>query len=281
MQSLIEGGEAALDRAREVEQAMATESTVLLDLNSVRLAAPLPCPPQMRDFSSFETHMRQAAVGMARLRSARQGSNGPLPKPSDIVMPEAFIQQPVYYKTNRFSVVGHEHDVHWPVGCEYFDYEVEFGIVIGRDGRDITAAQAASYIFGYTIFNDFSARDIQEFEMTTPFGPTKGKDFDTGNVLGPWIVTADEIPDPYQLQLSARVNGEQWSSGNSRDMLHSFEDMLVHVSRNETLHAGEFFGSGTVGGGCGLELNRWIQPGDIVELEVEGIGVLRNRVVRK
>ncbi len=135
-------------------------------------------------------------------------------------------------------------------------------------------------IFGYTIFNDFSARDAQEIEMTCPFGPAKGKDFDRGSAMGPWIVTRDEVPDPAALTMIARVNGEEWSRGNSRTMVHGVEAMIAHVSRDETLHPGEIFGSGTVGGGCGLELDRWLSPGDVVELEVEGIGVLRNRVVR-
>ncbi|MBT0961181.1 fumarylacetoacetate hydrolase family protein [Denitromonas iodatirespirans] len=280
MQALIDSGNAGLALARELERTIEMQAECTVPLATVRLAAPLPCPPQMRDFSTFETHMRQAAVGMARLRGARQGSTQALPQPSDIVLPEAFTRQPLYYKTNRFSVVGHQHEVVWPSYSERFDYELEFGIVLGRGGRDIPRERAAEHIFGYTIFNDFSARDAQEFEMTAPFGPTKGKDFDTGNVLGPWIVTADELPNPYALRMTARINGEIWSDGNSRDMIHRFEDMIAHVSRDETLYPGEFFGSGTSGGGCGLELDRWLQPGDVVELEVEGIGVLRNRVVR-
>src|SRR5664280_1721992 len=118
-------------------------------------------------------------------------------------------------------------------------------------------------------------------EYPARLGPAKGKDFDTGNVLGPWLVTADEIPDPYNLCMIARVNGQEWSRGNSAQMHHKFEDILVHASREETLHPGEFFGSGTVGNGCGLELGRFLKPGDIVELEVEGLGVLRNAMVRQ
>lgn len=282
MQALIEAGDEGLALAAEMELKAGLDATWGAPLASTRLAAPLPLPKQMRDFSTFEMHMRQAAVGMARLRSARHGM-GPeaVPQASDIVLPEAFAHQPLYYKTNRFSVVGHEHEVEWPSYCERFDYELEFGAILGRGGRDISAANARDHIFGYTIFNDFSARDAQEYEMTGPLGPTKGKDFDTGNVLGPWVVTADELPDPYALRMSARVNGETWSDGNSRDMVHRFEDMIAHVSRDETLYPGEFLGSGTVGGGCGLELDRWLEPGDVVELEVEGIGVLRNRVVRR
>jgi 2-keto-4-pentenoate hydratase/2-oxohepta-3-ene-1,7-dioic acid hydratase in catechol pathway len=280
MQSLIDAGEDALQLADRIDASQADAESHCLPLDSVRLASPLPRPMQIRDFSVFELHMRQAAVGVTRLRYARQQNDSPLPHPDDIPLPEAFLQQPIYYKANRFNVIGHEQDVIWPRHSEYLDYELELGIVLGRSGRDIPEERAHEHIFGYTIFNDFSARDTQEFEMTAPFGPAKGKDFDTGNVIGPWIVTRDELNDPYNLHMTAKVNGELWSEGNSNGMVHNFEQMIAHVSRDETLYAGEIFGSGTIGGGCGLEIDRWLRPGDTVELEVEGIGVLRNRVVQ-
>jgi 2-keto-4-pentenoate hydratase/2-oxohepta-3-ene-1,7-dioic acid hydratase in catechol pathway len=280
MQSLIEAGAEGLPLATELADHAADRDECAPRLAEVRLLAPLPRPQQIRDFSTFELHMKQAGAAMARIRSERTGSDAPLPRPQDIELPPAFYHQPLYYKSNRFSVVGHEHDVQWPSYAKLMDYELEFCAIIGRAGRDISAGNARAHIFGYTIFNDFSARDAQEYEMSGPFGPCKGKDFDTGNVLGPWIVTADELTDPYQLDMTARINGEVWSHGNSRDMIHRFEDMIAHVSRDETLHPGEVFGSGTIGGGCGLEINRWLKPGDVVELEVEGIGFLRNRVVK-
>jgi 2-keto-4-pentenoate hydratase/2-oxohepta-3-ene-1,7-dioic acid hydratase in catechol pathway len=160
------------------------------------------------------------------------------------------------------------------------DFELELACVIGRKGVDISRDQALSHIFGFTIFNDFSARDVQMVERPLGMGPMKGKDFDTGNVLGPWIVTTDEIGDPQSLEMSVRVNGERWGGGNSRDMHHSFADILAFVSQSETLHPGEVIASGTVPTGCGLELNRFLAPGDVVELEVANIGVLRNRIVR-
>jgi 2-keto-4-pentenoate hydratase/2-oxohepta-3-ene-1,7-dioic acid hydratase in catechol pathway len=280
MQALIDAGPGALALAEDMVTRSADHAECNIPLSAIRLLAPLPVPRQIRDFSTFETHMHQAGAAMARIRGERTGSSAPLPKPSDIVLPEAFYQQPLYYKCNRFSVVGHEHDIRWPSYARLMDYELEFCAIIGQGGRDIPAAKAGAHIFGYTIFNDFSARDAQEYEMNGPFGPCKGKDFDTGNVFGPWIVTADELTDPYALEMVARINDEEWSRGNSRDMIHRFEDMIAHVSRDETLHPGEVFGSGTVGGGCGLELNRWLKPGDVVELEVEGIGMLRNRVMK-
>jgi 2-keto-4-pentenoate hydratase/2-oxohepta-3-ene-1,7-dioic acid hydratase in catechol pathway len=280
MLEFIRSGEAGKEAAATLLSRTPPDAASVHRLSDVTLLAPVTQPPQMRDFSVFENHMRNAGAAMARLRSKRTGSKDPLPTPQDIELPEAFYRQPLYYKANRFAVVGHEHEVRWPHYAQLFDYELEFGIFISRGGANISAAKARDHIFGYTIFNDFSARDAQEFEMSAPFGPAKGKDFDTGNALGPWIVTADEIPDPYALTMIARVNGEEWSRGSSRDMVHRFEDMIAHVSRDETLHPGEFLGSGTVGGGSGLELDRWLQHGDVVELEVEGIGVLRNRVVR-
>jgi 2-keto-4-pentenoate hydratase/2-oxohepta-3-ene-1,7-dioic acid hydratase in catechol pathway len=111
-------------------------------------------------------------------------------------------------------------------------------------------------------------------------GPMKGKDFDTGNVLGPWIVTLDEIGDPHTLDMEARINGERWGGGNSSQMHHSFNAILAFISRSETLYPGEVIASGTVPTGCGLELGRFLKPNDVVELEIERIGVLRNRIVR-
>ena len=168
----------------------------------------------------------------------------------------------------------------WPRYSERLDFELEFGCYIGTAGKDIPKERAREHIFGYTIFNDFSARDEQALEMMGQLGPGKGKDFDHSNVMGPCLVTADEIRDVYDLTMICRVNGEEWGRGNSRDMHWKFEDCIAHVSRSESLHPGEFFGSGTVGNGCGLEHMRFLEPGDLVELEVEGLGTLKNRVVR-
>jgi 2-keto-4-pentenoate hydratase/2-oxohepta-3-ene-1,7-dioic acid hydratase in catechol pathway len=136
------------------------------------------------------------------------------------------------------------------------------------------------HILGFTIFNDFSARDAQYIEMAGQLGPAKGKDFDTGNALGPWIVTTDEIGDPCNLKMDARINGERWGGGSSGEMHHRWPAILAHISASETLYAGEVIGSGTVGTGCGLELGRQLKHGDVVELEIERIGVLRNRVLK-
>ena len=259
---VIEGGQNALDRAYETLKRAPT-------LDRVQLLAPIPHPPQMRDFLCFEKHLRQAFEAVAKLRGT----------PARI--PEVWYERPLFYHPSRFSVCGPDADVPWPRYTERLDFELEFGCYIGRPGKDIPRERAREHIFGYTIFNDFSARDEQTKEMAGQLGPGKGKDFDNANAMGPCLVTADELTDPYNLEMIVRVNGEEWGRGNSRDMHWKFEDCIAHASRSETLHPGEFFGSGTVGNGCGLEQLRFLEPGDVVELEVQGIGVLRNRVVRE
>jgi len=270
MLALIDGGTAALEEARELEKS--GKHTV--PLASVKLLAPVPEPRQMRDFLVFEMHLRQARANRYLFTGGERGD------PAKMEIPKVWYQQPIYYKCNRFSVVGTGHVVRWPLDSKMLDYELEFGIFLGKGGVNIKKENARSHIFGFCIFNDVSARDIQMPEMSGQLGPCKGKDFDTGNVMGPWLVTADEVKDPYNLTMTARVNGEEWSRGNSGTMHHKFEDIIAHVSRDETIHPGEFFGSGTVGNGCGLEQGRFLKPGDVVELEVEGLGVLRNRFVK-
>jgi 2-keto-4-pentenoate hydratase/2-oxohepta-3-ene-1,7-dioic acid hydratase in catechol pathway len=267
MLALIDAGPAGLDEARRLAAARPREAETALA--GLRLLAPLPLPRQMRDCLVFEEHLKN---GMAQ-REKRTGVKGSIP--------DVWYRQPIYYKCNRFSVAGPEADVVWPRYSQVMDFELEFACVIGRTAKDIPRERALEHIFGFTIFNDFSARDAQFVEMEGRLGPAKGKDFDGGNVLGPWIVTLDEIGDPHALKMEARVNGERWGGGTSAAMHHKFPDILAHISNSETLHAGEVLGSGTVGTGCGLELGRFLNAGDVVELEIEKIGVLRNRVVRQ
>jgi 2-keto-4-pentenoate hydratase/2-oxohepta-3-ene-1,7-dioic acid hydratase in catechol pathway len=270
MLSLIEAGPVALDRAR----AAAAAPKVTHAMADIRLLAPLPRPPRMRDFLCFELHVRQS-----RANRYLFGQGTERVDPAKIEIAKVWYERPVYYKGNPFSVVGHDAEVRWPAYSSIIDYELEIGLVIGRGGRNVAAAEALGRVFGYTVFNDFSARDEQYREMQGQLGPAKGKDFDTGNALGPWITTSDEIGDPQNLEMIARVNGETWSHGNSRDMHHRFRDIIAYASLEETLVPGEILGSGTVGGGCGNELGRFMKDGDVIELEVGGIGVLRNRIV--
>jgi 2-keto-4-pentenoate hydratase/2-oxohepta-3-ene-1,7-dioic acid hydratase in catechol pathway len=268
MLSYLDGG----DAAREAAEATA-EPTRTLD--EVTLLAPLPRPRSVRDCMVFEQHIVQATRTVTRWK---MGRFEPLARPF-LRLSKVWYEQPVFYKSNRFSVVGPDADVRMPRGTQKFDYELEWAAVIGREGRDIPRERAFEHIAGFTIFDDFTARDIQIREMTARLGPAKGKDFDTGNAIGPYLVTPDELGDPYDLTMIARVNGEEWSRGTTAAMHHRWEDVLVHLSRDETLYPGELIGSGTVGGGCGLELDRFLDAGDLVELEVQGLGVLRNRVV--
>lgn len=266
MLALIDAGAPGLERARHVAKKWPVEAS--LPLASVRLLAPLPQPRQMRDCLCFELHLRNAIAQSEK----RTGIKRPFP--------EVWYPQPIYYKTNRFSIVGHETDVVWPSYSDWMDYELELACIIGKTGKDIAKDKAMEHVFGFTIFNDFSARDAQMAEMAAQLGPANGKDFDTGNVLGPWIVTLDEIGDPDALAMDARINGERWGGGNSGQMHHKWPAILAHISQSETIYAGEVIASGTVGTGCGLELGRKLSPGDVIELEIEKIGVLRNRIVR-
>jgi 2-keto-4-pentenoate hydratase/2-oxohepta-3-ene-1,7-dioic acid hydratase in catechol pathway len=273
MLALMRSGSRGLDIAREMVEKEVIEA--IHALSSVRLLSPVPVPSQLRDFAVFEQHLLQCGETISRLNLAGNGA-GPRAGP----LPGVWYEQPLYYKGNRFSVTGTDTAIQWPAYAGLLDYEREFGIFIGTSGRDISKAKAARHIFGYSIYNDFSARDAQFREMPGLLGPAKGKDFDTGNAIGPWIVTPDELSDPYGLQMVVRVNGEERGRGNSSAMQHRFEDMIPHVSQAETLHVGEFLGSGTVGNGCGLESGRFLRNGDVVELDVQGLGVLRNWIVQ-
>lgn len=233
---------------------------ISFSLEDVRLLAPLPRPNSLRDCLAFEEHLKNAAKGRE--------------------IPDVWYEIPIYYKGNADAVAGPDDDVEWPSYTQLLDYELEFAAVIGRAGRDIPKEEAWDHIAGYTIFNDVSARDIQMKEMQGMLGPAKGKDMDGGNVLGPVLVTADGWNPLDGHDMIARVNGEEWSRGKTNTMYHDFATIISYISQGETLRVGDVIGSGTVGTGCGLELGKFPQDGDTVELEIEGIGVLRNRFVK-
>ena len=282
MLDLIDAGPKGLDAARHLFEAHARNEDLSVALASVTLLAPVPRPVQMRDGMSFPLHIRQGPRGGMKLAAGDDAAAVASIDAEPLApLPEVYSQLPIYYITNRMIVRGPGATVRWPRYSAVMDYELEFGIFLGKTGANITAASARDHIFGYTIFNDFSARDQQMKEMAGRLGPAKGKSFDGANVLGPWIVTPDEIGDPYDLAMEARVNGEVWSRGRTEGMLFSFEEIIAHMSQDETVFAGEFIGSGTVGNGCGLEHGRYLQHGDTIELEVERIGVLQNKVERQ
>lgn len=270
MLEFLQGEVSAMERAREALQYIREKDhsvqgpdgeTIVYTMGAVSLLAPVPNPPLMRDFIAFEAHI--AAT------SKKRGQ--PIP-------PEWY-NAPVYYKGNPLTIIGPEDVLLWPLQTKKLDYELELACVIGRKGRDIPVEKAGDYIAGYTIMNDFSARDIQFQEMACRLGPAKGKDFATA--LGPCLVTPDEIPDINQVRMVARVNGDVWSEGSFGTIHWSFAQMIEHVSRGETLYPGEVFGSGTVGGGCGLEMDRFLKPDDVVELEIQPIGKLKTRIVKE
>jgi fumarylacetoacetate (FAA) hydrolase len=218
-------------------------------LADVDFRPPVLHPPSVRDFYAFEQHVRTA-----------RASRG-------LEVPPEWYEIPVFYFSNPAAIYGPEEEIPYPPDTQELDYELEVAAIIGAEGR----------IGGFTVMNDWSARDLQRREMRVGLGPAKGKDFATS--LGPVVVTPDEF-DGSSGAMVARVNGEERSRGNLSDLYHPWDAILAQAARNTHLRAGDVLGSGTVGTGCILEIGdgRWLQPGDVVELEVEGIGVLRNRI---
>lgn len=288
MLSFLQGGQDALSKAqavvRHIESSKSSRTRIGID--RVTLLAPVPRPESIRDCMSFEQHIINSirTVGLKKLAPLDEWIEKVFGRRRSIayLLNRTWYRRPIYYKGNRFSVIGHECDVQMPSYTEKLDYELEWGVFIGRQGTNIPRQHAREHIGGYTVFNDFSARDIQLDEQGGRLGPTKGKDFDTGNAMGPCLVTPDEIGDPYDLTMTARVNGEERSRGTTRDMHWTFEEIISYISKSETLYPGEFIGSGTCSGaqgkGCGLETGVFLKKGDVVELEVQNIGVLRNRI---
>ncbi len=260
----MEAAQIAIDHVRErgEDEKGPGGDRMFYPASQVRLRAPVPRPVSIRDCLTFEKHARSGWV--------RRG----------LELPKVWYEIPVHYRTSHMTVCGSEDPILWPSYTEKLDYELEIAICVGRHGKNIPAERAAEYIAGYTIFNDISARDIQMKEMEMRLGPCKGKNFENSNIMGPCLVTPDEL-DANHLRMVARINGEVWSDGNSGDMYFKFPDLIAYLSKEEPIFPGEFIGSGTVGSGCGLEHGKWLKPGDLVELEVDGIGILRNRVERK
>lgn len=230
-------------------------------VSNARLLAPLR-PRSLRDFLAFEGHLKNAMVRLGR------------------AIPDEWYSIPAFYKGMPDTVIGPNEEIPWPAYTARLDHELELAAIIGKQGKNIPKGTALNYIFGYTIWNDVSARDVQARELPINMGPGKAKDWDGSNVLGPCIVTADEI-DPGNLRMLVRVNGELWGEDTSAHMYHTFADMIAYASQAQTLYPGEVFGSGTATGGSGLELDRFLHEGDVIELEIEGIGVLRNRIGKK
>jgi fumarylacetoacetate (FAA) hydrolase len=273
--ALLDRGPSELQMLQEVERKIRVEKLaelqvegepVAIALDESRLLAPIPVPRSIRDFYAFEEHVKTSRK--------RRG----------LAMIPEWYQIPVFYFSNHLSVVGPDDPVTKPSYTKWLDYELEVACVIGKRGRNIKREDAIDYIAGFTILNDWSARDVQLTEMKVGLGPAKGKDFATS--LGPYLVTLNDLEDRKQgehwdLKMTAKVNGEEISSGNMKSLYWSFAQMIERASQDCDLFPGDVIGSGTVGTGCILELGTevWLEPGDVVELEIERLGILKNRII--
>jgi fumarylacetoacetate (FAA) hydrolase len=257
--------------AAGAEKAASRASKDSFALDEVQFHSPIH-PTTLRDGYAFEQHVVTANRNRGR------------------EVPEEWYQFPVFYFTNPNAVFGHEDVIPYPPYTNAMDYELEIAVVISKGGMNIKPEDAPLHIFGYTIFNDWSARDVQRKEMIVGLGPAKGKDF--ASSFGPVIATHDEFgdratgrPGIYALSMVARVNGKEFSRGNFKDMYWSFGEIIARASDCVMLNPGDVIGSGTVGTGCLLELTKfqgpWLKEGDVIELEVERIGVLRNTIGNK
>ncbi|CAN5323297.1 hypothetical protein BH11ACT7_BH11ACT7_03770 [soil metagenome] len=274
MTALIAAGDPGLDAVR----ARVTRSTVadVHDMAQLRWLAPLePC--RMRNFSVYDGHIRNAFRAAIELRAGRLA--GRIFAASNLFPPRRWYERPSYYKGNHLSVIGPCDNIVAPPYTDQLDYELELAVIIGKAGANIAAADADQHVFGYTLLNDVSARDVMARELLSGMGPAKSKDFDTGNVLGPWIATRDDIADPRALQGWVAVNGERRSQCSTSDMCHGIGAMLAEASRSETLMPGELFGTGCCTGGSGIEQKFFLRIGDIVEMTLGPFGTQQNRVV--
>lgn len=226
--------------------------------DEARLLAPIRRPPLIRGFAGFERHLKKTFAAMS------------------LEIPQTWYDRPLAFKASCAHMAGPEEEVPWPSFTEKMDFELEFCCVVGVPGRDVAEEDAGRHIFGYAILNDWSARDAQGGEMAMGTGPYKSKDWCWS--FGPWIATPDEIGDPRSIPMAARVNGETWVETTPGEMYWTFEQMIAYTARDENLLTGDLLGSGTVPGGCGMEIDRWIQPGDVIEIDMGPLGVMRNRI---
>ncbi|GAA2011314.1 fumarylacetoacetate hydrolase family protein [Microbacterium ulmi] len=253
MSAAIAAGPLFLDAAH-VALAAADDASIPLD--AVDWVAPLD-PPMIRDGLTFQDHI---------VNYSRRAANA-LPNPS-------IYRMPGYFKGSTGSIYGPGAEVPYPSFSSWIDYELEIGYVIGKPGSDLTPDESFDHIFGVTIFNDFSARDVQLVEIAIGMGPQHGKDFAFG--IGPWITTMDEIGSIEGLTGSVRINGEVWSQCRAENMVWSPAELVAYVSVADSLQPGDLIASGTMGNGSSIELGRELSPGDVVELTLEGVGTLRH-----
>ena len=243
--------------------------SISINLNDVHLLPPVPNPTSFRDFYAFEQHVKAAR----KLRG--------------LDMNPDWYRIPIFYFSNTTSIYGHKEEIPYPKETKELDFELELAIIIADGGKNINKKDAEKFIAGYTILNDWSARDLQREEMQMNLGPAKGKDF--ANSFGPFMVTPDELNnhwenDKMNLRMTCYLNDNLISDGNTNDLYHSFPSMIQRASMNVDLKAGDYIGSGTVGTGCILELRPestggWLKKGDTIRLEIDNIGVLENTII--
>ncbi len=265
---LLGQGATALAEAAAVARKRPAE---VVDLGDVRLLPPVPRPPSVRDFMAFENHVVTSMAAFGR------------------TVDPIWYEQPVFYFTNPAALLGARDDVPIAPGSAAWDYEVEVAAVLGSGGSDLSASRAEECIAGYVVLVDWSARDLQQAEMSVGLGPAKGKD--TATSLGPFLVTPDELADVrvgggFDLAMTARVNGTEWSRGRWADLSWTFGEMIAYASRGTTVVPGDIIASGTVGTGCILELSAvhgataypWLAPGDVVRVDIERLGTVAARI---
>ncbi|WP_442588539.1 fumarylacetoacetate hydrolase family protein [Pedobacter sp. AW31-3R] len=282
MKSFLEDAEVFMERALAIDAKIKAGEMMPKEEAFYEVIAPVPHPSSCRDGYAFRQHVAAA-------RRNRK-----------VEMIAEFDQYPIFYFTNHNAIQGPGEIECMPDHFEKLDFELEVAIVIGKKGRNITAAEADAYIAGYMIMNDMSARTLQMEEMLLNLGPAKGKDFST--VIGPWLVTPDELEEyriapkaghtgnTYNLKMTCSVNGLEVSSGNMADMDWTFAEIVERCAYGADILPGDVIGSGTVGTGCFLELNgtgllhdahyqpQWLQDGDVVEMEITGLGRLSNTI---
>lgn len=279
---LILEGDDGIARAQEILAFAKAETAKasLIPMPSCKLLAPFH-PRALRCFSVYPGHIQNV------IRQKLKHEHGVLLRMATGFLtnmaPKRIKARPLYYKGVHLNIVGPEASIIRPPFGDRLDYELELGVIIGRGGKDIPAATALEHVFGYTIFNDVSARTQMSREMSGfgSAGPAKGKDFVNSNIIGPWIVTRDEIPDPQALEGIARINGKEIGRGRTGDMAHSVAQQIAYASYGENIYPGEFIGTGAMANCCGIEHWRFLEDGDEVDLEIKGIGQLTNQVAAK
>ena len=275
MLEFIRAGERALEHAREAVM----RRIGAIASGGVTLLAPLPNPPLMRDWGTMQEHamffVRRAARARVANNSDPEAAYQRLVEDGQVALPKNYFTRPRFYTCNPLNLIGHDAILPWPNFSRSLDYELELALVIGKTGRDIPESAARQHMFGITLFNDFTARDVQAEENSAA---GKSKDFEGSYSLGPCIATIDEFRDVYDIAVSSRLNGQQQTQSSTSTMKVAFERLISYISQGCTLHAGEIFGTGTFENGCGVEKGCLLREGDVIELAAAGIGTLRNTI---